>query len=379
MKKTLSKLDKPLLIASLIFFVFGLIMILSASSMESYMRYDYSPYHYFFRQLIFILIGFFIFLFVIIFPTKNYKKIDIFLMIVIILSLVGLLIYGYAANNAVSWYKIGPITIQPSEFAKLAVIIYLASYYEKNKDKMDIQWNIIKPILFIVVIVALVAIQPDMGTALIIMLITLIVFYGVPISKKNRRMFNKIFIGGVIVVALVLITSGGKLLKSYQLERFNFLDPCERYQEDSGYQLCNSFIAFKNGGLNGQGLGDSTQKYLYLPESYTDFIFPIIVEEWGLIVGIVILIGYIFILFRVIKIARRANNLRNSLICYGVFAYLLTHIMVNLGGVMGLIPLTGVPLPFLSYGGSYAICLMIALGLVQRVAIETNKKGKFTA
>ena len=174
-------------------------------------------------------------------------------------------------------------------------------------------------------------------------------------------------------MSLVLITAGGKLLKSYQLERFNFIDPCERYQEDSGYQLCNSFIAFKNGSVYGQGLGSSTQKYLYLPESYTDFIFSIIVEELGLIAGILILIGYIFMLFRIIKISRRATCLRNSLICYGVFAYAVTHIMVNLGGVMGLIPLTGVPLPFLSYGGSYIICLMIGMGLVQRVAVENNK------
>ena len=375
MKKIFSKLDKPLLFTMIIFSIFGLIMIQSASSMESYMRYDYSPYHYFFREAVFLVVGLFAFLFVIIFPTKNYKKLDIFLIIAIIAALVGLLVYGYASNNALSWYKIGPITIQPSEFAKLAIIIYLASYYDKNKDKMDIQWNIIKPILFIIVIASLVAIQPDMGTALIITFITIIVFYGVPISKKNRSMFNKIFIGGVVIVALVLITTGGKLLKSYQLERFNFLDPCERYQEDSGYQLCNSFIAFKNGGLKGQGLGSSTQKYLYLPESYTDFIYPIIVEEWGLIVGIIILIGYMFMLLRIINVARRATNLRNSLICYGVFAYILTHIMVNLMGVMGLIPLTGVPLPFLSYGGSYAICLMISLGLVQRVAIE-NKKLK---
>jgi cell division protein FtsW (lipid II flippase) len=112
---------------------------------------------------------------------------------------------------------------------------------------------------------------------------------------------------------------------------------------------------------------------LYLPESYTDFIYPIIVEEWGLVVGIIILVGYMFMLLRIIKVARRTNCLRNGLICYGVFAYLLTHIMVNLGGVMGLIPLTGVPLPFLSYGGSYIICLLIAMGLVQRVSIENNK------
>lgn len=375
MKKTLSKLDKPLLIVSSILFIFGLIMILSASSMESYMRYNYSPYHYFFRELIFIIIGFVISLFLILFPTKNYKKIDIFSMIVIIVLLIGLLVYGYAANNAVSWYKIGPITIQPSEFAKLAVIIYLACYYDKNKDKMNIQWNIIMPLLFIMIIVVLIAIQPDMGTALIIVLMTLIIFYGVPINKKSRSMFNKIFIGGLIIVIIVFITSGSKLLKNYQLERFNFLDPCERYQEDSGYQLCNSFIAFKNGGISGEGLGNSTQKYLYLPESYTDFIFPIIVEEWGLIVGILILITYMFILFRIIKISRRATNLRNSLICYGVFAYLLVHIMVNLMGVMGLVPLTGVPLPFLSYGGSYTICLMMSLAIVQRIAIESNKKN----
>lgn len=374
MKKIFSKLDKPLLITTIIFSIFGLIMILSASSMESYMRYDYSPYHYFFRELIFLIVGFILFLFVTIFPTKNYKKLSSIFMIIVSLSLVGLLIYGYAANNAVSWYKIGPVTVQPSEFAKLAVIIYMAVYYEKHKSDMDVQWNIIKPILFIIVIVGLVAIQPDMGTAIIIMLITLIIFYGVPISKTNRKMFNKIFIGGVVVVALVLVTAGTSLLKSYQLERFNFLNPCDRYQEDSGYQLCNSFIAFKNGGLDGQGLGASTQKYLYLPESYTDFIYPIIVEEWGLIVGVIILIGYMFMLLRIINVARRATCLRNSLICYGIFAYLLTHIMINLGGVMGLIPLTGVPLPFLSYGGSYIISLMIAMGLVQRVAIENSKK-----
>ena len=373
MKKLLSKIDKPLLIVTFIFFIFGLIMILSASSMESYMRYNFSPYHYFFRQTLFLLIGIIIFCFVIIFPTKNYKKLDKFIIGIIILSLIGLLAYGYTANNAASWYKIGPITIQPSEFAKLAIIIYMSVYYEKNKDNLDNQWSIIKPIIVSLVIIGLVVIQPDMGTAVIIGLITLIMFYGAPINKKNRSIFNKIFLGGIIVVLLVLVTTGGKFLKDYQLERFNFLAPCERYQEDSGYQLCNSFIAFKNGRLNGQGIGGSTQKYLYLPESYTDFIFPIIVEEWGLIIGIIIICMYAFVLFRIIKIAREASNLRGSLICYGVFAYLLTHIMINLLGVMGLIPLTGVPLPFLSYGGSYAICLMIALGLVQRVAIESKK------
>ena len=225
-------------------------------------------------------------------------------------------------------------------------------------------------------IVALIAIEPDLGTGIIIGIITLMIFYAVPMDKKNRSIFNKIFIGGILIVLLLLITAGNKLLKSYQLERFNFTDPCERYQEESGYQLCNSLIAFKNGGLTGKGLGNSTQKYLYLPESYTDFIFAIIVEEWGLIVGVIILVMYLLILFRIIKIARSASNLQNSLIAYGVFSYILVHIMINLLGITGLMPLTGVPLPFLSYGGSYAICMMIAMGLVQRVCIESKKEIK---
>ena len=372
MKKIISKLDKPLLIVTIIFFIFGLIMILSASSMESYMRYNYSPYHYFFRQFIFLGVGLIAFLFIIIFPTKNYKKLDKVLLGIIILSLVGLIFYGHVANQAVSWYKIGPFAIQPSEFAKIVIIIYLAVYYSKNKDKLDNQWNIIKPMIFIIIIAVLVALQPDMGTATIIGLMALFMFYAAPMDKKNRKIFNKIFIGGILLVILVLIVAGGKFLQSYQLDRFNYFNPCDRYQEKTGYQLCNSFIAFKNGGINGQGLGGSTQKYLYLPESYTDFIFPIVVEEWGLIVGIAIILIYMFVLFRIIQIARKANNLRNSLLCYGVFIYILLHIMINLLGVMGVIPLTGVPLPFLSYGGSYTICLMIALGLVQRVSIETN-------
>ena len=372
MKKILSKLDKPLLIVTIIFFIFGLIMILSASSMESYMRYNYSPYHYFVRQAIFLGIGLITFFFAIIFPTKNYKKLDKVLLGIIILALVGLIFYGHVANQAVSWYKIGPFAIQPSEFAKIIIIIYLAVYYSKNKDKLDNQWNIIKPMIFVVIIAVLVALQPDMGTAVIIGLIALAMFYAAPMEKKSRSIFNKIFIGGILLVVLILVVAGGKFLQSYQLDRFNYFNPCDRYQEKTGYQLCNSFIAFKNGGIKGQGLGGSTQKYLYLPESYTDFIFPIIVEEWGLIVGIIIILIYMFVLFRIIQIARRASNLKNSLICYGVFVYLLLHIMINLLGVTGVIPLTGVPLPFLSYGGSYTICLMIALGLVQRVSIETN-------
>ncbi len=379
MRKILQRMDKPILLISIIMFAFGLIMVLSASSMESYMRYGFSPYHYFIRQAIFLGVGIIPFIFIIVFPTNKYRHLINIAMFGIIGVLFGLTVWGTVAKNAQSWFSIGPFNIQPSELAKIIIIMFLAIYYDKHKDELDNQWILIKPLILCIIIFLLVAIQPDLGTAGIIALLTIIMFYGVPMTKKTRNIYNKIFLGGILVILSILLVTGGSFLRGYQAERLNFKDPCERYQEDSGYQLCNSFIAFKNGGLTGQGIGESTQKYLYLPESYTDFIFPIIVEECGLIVGIIILIMYMILLYRIIRIAKRATNIHNSLISYGIFAYIFLHILVNLGGVMGLIPLTGVPLPYLSYGGSYTICLMVAIALVERVAIETNIKKEKSA
>ena len=376
MRKIFSKIDKPLLFTTMIFFIFGLVMILSASSMESYMRYGSSPYYYFIRQAIFIGVGSILFLIIIRIPTKAYKSLSYLLMLIIIISLGALTAYGYAAKNAQSWFQIGPINIQPSEFAKIIIIIFLASYYNKNKNNLNNTWILIKPLIPVIIIFTLVAAQPDFGTAIIICLISFFMFFALPMGKLSRFKFTTLTAGLIVLLVIAFLFAKGLFLKSYQLERFNFKDPCLRYKEDSGYQLCNSFIAFKNGELTGQGIGMSTQKYLYLPESYTDFIFPIIVEEWGLVVGIIIILLYLFILYRIYVIARKASDLSNSLIAYGVCIYLFLHISINLIGVMGIGPLTGVPLPFLSYGGSYAICLMSSLALVQRVSIESNKKTK---
>lgn len=376
MKKIFSKMDKPLLFITIVFFVFGLIMVLSASSMESYMRYGSSPYYYFYRQAIFICVGSILFFILIRIPTKVYKGFSYIFMLVILGCLGALSIYGYAANNAQSWFQIGPVNVQPSEFAKIISIVFLACYYDKNKNNLDNVWTLIKPIIPVIIIFGLVVIQPDFGTAIIIALISFFMFFALPMSKLCRFKFTSLVLSLVILIGVVFILTGGSFLKGYQLERFNYRDPCLRYQEDSGYQLCNSFIAFKNGGVTGQGIGKSTQKYLYLPESYTDFIFPIIVEEWGLLVGVVIILLYLFVLFRIYMIARRAINLEGSLLAYGVCIYMFLHIAVNLVGVMGIGPLTGVPLPFLSYGGSYVVSLMLSLAIVQRVAIESNNNKK---
>jgi len=343
--------------------------------MASYMRYDNSIYFYFIRQGIFLILGLVCFLIAIYFPTKLFKKTSPFLMFILLASLIGLTIYGAAFNSSQSWFDLGIITIQPSELGKIIIVLFLANYYNNHKDDLDNQWTLLKPILITIIIFLLVAMQPDFGTAFVIFGIVILIFYALPLKKQTRSPINKLFLGGIVLVALIMLLTGGSFLRDYQLKRFNFLDPCERYEEETGYQLCNSLIAFKNGSLTGKGIGQSTQKYLYLPESHTDFIFPIIVEEWGLIVGIIIIGLYCFMLIRILNIAKHANNLGNSIIAYGIFAYLLFHISINLIGVMGIGPLTGVPLPFLSYGGSYTLTLLFAMGLVQRVHYETYKKS----
>ena len=376
MRKIFSKMDKTLLFTGLTLFLFGLVMILSASSMESYMRYGYEPYHYFYRQAAFLGVGAFLFLIIIHLPTKIYKGFSYLLIVASILGLLALTTYGRMANNAQSWFRIGSISIQPSEFVKIIIIIFLATYYDHNKEKLDSEKKLIIPLIPIIIIFIIVALQPDLGTALIIGLISFFIFFSLPMPKKKLRKFRLLAVTLALVGGLFIMTIGNHLLKDYQKERFNFKDPCERYQQESGYQLCNSFIAFKNGGLGGQGIGKSTQKYLYLPESYTDFIFPIIVEEWGAWMGALIISLYLLITYRLYSIARQADNLYNSLLAYGICIYFLLHVGINLIGIMGLAPLTGVPLPFLSYGGSYAISLICALGIAQRVSIENHKTKK---
>ena len=140
--------------------------------------------------------------------------------------------------------------------------------------------------------------------------------------------------------------------------------------------MCNGYIAINNGGLTGIGLGNSTQKYLYLPYPYTDFIFAVIVEELGLVVGILIILSYLYLLYRILKIGRDSYTNRGALLCYGVAVYMFLHVIVNLMGLFGLMPMTGVPLPFMSYGGSFTLCLMVSLAIVQRVNIENKIRSK---
>ena len=194
--------------------------------------------------------------------------------------------------------------------------------------------------------------------------ITAVIFLVIPYDSKTKLVISGFSVISVLILISVMLITG-KGLNDMQKARLNFKDPCLRYRENqgTGYQVCNGYIAIKNGGLTGVGLGESTQKYLY---------FAIIVEETGLIVGSLIILIYFIIIWRILMIGKKSYNLQNTIICYGVASYIAFHVLVNLGGVFGLIPLTGVPLPFYSYGGSFMINLLICLGFVQRCTIENK-------
>lgn len=369
-KKIIKHVDKPLLIVSVLLFIIGLVMVFSASNVTAYMSHAVSPYNYFIKQAAFLLGGLIMSLIMIKFTTKTYGTLSWGLIGIIILSLFGLLLIGQAKNRAISWYDLGIISLQPSEFAKIITIVWLARYYEKNK-KMTSYAKSLLPLGICALITLLIFVQPDLGTAIIYMVIVGTMFLAAPILKeiKVKTVFG--VLGLIVFAGIILLGTGKNLLQERQLERFDFSNPCDKLLT-SGNQVCNCYIAINNGGLTGVGLGNSTQKYLYLPEPYTDFIFAIIVEELGLVSGIGIILLYMFLLYRILKIGRESPTNRGALLCYGVAVYIFLHIAINLMGIFGLMPMTGVPLPFMSYGGSFTICLIAALTIVQRVSVENG-------
>lgn len=376
MKDKFKKMDKALFFLMIAFTLFGLIMIFSASSITAVLYNGVSEKYYFMKHLYIIIGSWILGLFVLNYPTSKYKFWAPIGIVIIIAALGGLFAYGTLTNSVLSWYDLGFFSFQPSEFAKSIIIVYLAVSLGDITRKKDYSLNkIIIPFIFPLIIVGLTILQPDLGTAAIIGGIAFLIFMALPFKEKNIKKLKAFGVVTVILASAFLIL-GGKLTEE-QNSRLTYREPCTRYTDKTGYQVCNGFIAISNGGLTGVGLGSSTQKYLYLPEAYTDFIFPVVIEELGALAGILIIGSFLFLLFRVLKIARSASNLRGSIIAYGTFAFILLHLLVNFLGVLALIPLTGVPVPFLSYGGSFYINIIFMLFLTQRVQIESyNQKER---
>lgn len=377
-RRNLHDLDKPLLIVTVVFFLFGLLNIVTASSREAVVRYDASMYHYFFQQLKMLSIGLAGFFVIINVDSKNYSKLAALGFFAILAILLYLSFAGAEHKGAKNWVQLFGFSFQPSEFAKPIIIVSLACLFEqfarKLKNKKIPHYDMIAVILFVgLFIPAIVFLQKDFGTMLILISIFFVMFFASPILRTEKIKTFLLLIVLALVAGAVMILVKGHIFSSVQMARFDFFNPCSKY-ENGGYQVCNGFIAFNDGGLWGLGIGKSKQKYSYIPEPHTDSIFAIIGEEWGFLRTTFIFIAYLYILKRILDLSVKANTIRGKFICLGVATYIFSHILVNLGGLLGVIPLTGVPLPFLSYGGSFAISLIGSLSLIQRVHIETKNQ-----
>lgn len=275
-----------------------------------------------------------------------------------------------------SWMSIGPIVFQPSELAKFGVIISVSKFIDLHKDDINNPAVLIKILVFAFFPIALILMQPDLGTALVFVFFIAVMIF---VAGIDRR-----YIIAVLIIALILLIVGLVALYSimqdyvpgerYQIDRIvNFFYP-ELDPEDTGYHVIQSKIAIGSGMIYGRGLYEGVQNQLnYLPTKETDFIFAVIGEELGLIGGLLLLLLYGVLFYRLIKIARNAANLFGSLIVTGITAMQFFHIFENIGMTMGLMPVTGIPLPFISYGGTFMLVNTVSMGLVLSVGMKRGK------
>ncbi|WP_096436247.1 putative lipid II flippase FtsW [Alteribacter populi] len=359
-------IDWILIVTIALISTFGLVMIYSASFVRGYE--SQGDFTYFFqRQLMWLGVSVFLFTFLMVFPYRHYRKLTPFIILgsVILLVLVKTPL-GIDVNGAQRWLGVGGFQIQPSEFVKLGVIIYLAYVYSKKQAYInDLLKGVLPPLLVVGVLFGLIMLQPDLGTATSMVAVAgLIVFCS---GARKRHLF---WIGGLAVIALVYYARSAE----YRMNRIvGFRDPFELWSSD-GYQLIQSYIAIAHGGMTGAGLGQSVQKLFYLPEAHTDFILAIISEELGVLGILFVLTCMGVIIMRGVIIGARCRDAFGSLLAFGIVFQLAIQILFNAGAVSGLLPITGIPFPFLSYGGSSLMVTFASLGILANISRRTEKE-----
>ncbi|ULG72765.1 FtsW/RodA/SpoVE family cell cycle protein [Macrococcus brunensis] len=364
--------DFSLLITYIVLCTIGLVMIYSASMVGGprgmlFGAGAVSSTYFYKRQLFAIILSFGIVFFMTYFMHINIiknKRVQQSSIIGVLILLIATMLFGTEVNGSKSWLNTGIMMIQPAEFLKIVTIIYLAYIYDKKKNLNQMSLDLVAPIILIGFCSGLVMLQPDMGSTLLIFMIIISILMYSGIAFYTMLKTAAVIFGVACVSLLYNLVANGSLLSPHQVARFEVLKNPFKDESGIGYHLSNSLMAIGNGGLFGRGLGNGIMKLGYLPEPHTDFIFAVISEELGL-VGVIIIISLLFfIVYKGFMYAALATSMFYRLICIGVASYIGIQTFINLGGVVGLIPLTGVPLPFLSYGGSSMLSLSIAVGLL---------------
>jgi len=359
---------RGILLPVLILIGIGGLMVYSSTAFVSAGKYG-NGFHYFLRHIFTVIIGFVV---MISLARLDYHKLRGFVIPLLILSIIllvlvfipGIGVSAGAKSSVKRWIRLWPSTFQPSEFVKIALILFLSDYMSKYADKMKgLRYGILIPVGVMCVFQGIILLQPDFGAVMSIGIIMISLLF---IGGANWR-----YIAGVVLAAIpsvvVLI-----LIAPYRMKRIvAFLDPWED-PKGKGYQLIQSFLALGRGGITGVGIGNSKQKLFFLPESHTDFIFSLIGEELGLIGVLCVVSIFIFLFIKGMKIAMQAEDLFGYYLASGLIIMIVTQALINFAVTTGVMPTKGLPLPFISYGGSALLINMSAVGILMNIASATG-------
>ena len=344
---------------------FGILMVSSISFNELTSRHIFN-----------LMVGFVLFFFIFRFEMSTWRNIDLYLIFLSLFLLLILLVPNLAPeiNGAKRWIRFFGFSFQPAELAKFSLLIYVASFCIRKKEEFKSNWKgFWKPIFIMVSLISLILLQPDLGSSAIIFLVTLTIMFiaGAPIIH-----FIGISMIGLCTFILMIF------FVPWRFQRIlTFMNPWEDAQ-DGGYQLTRSFSAIGRGDWFGTGYGESWLKLNLLPDAQTDFVFSIILEEFGTFFGLVLIFIFLVLVIRCFmigRLARQMNQMFNSFVAYGIGTLIGLHVFINIGVSIGLLPTKGLTLPFLSYGGSNLFLTFILISLIQRIYFELNESDRHKA
>ena len=347
----------------------GLVVVWSASFVIGLARFGDANY-YIFRQFIWAIAGTILMVVAMRIDYRIYRRYAMPIMLITIFMLIAVLVVGVEGNGARRWIGAGDLTIQPAEFAKLTVILYVAAWLQSKGPEQVRTWEggLIPFVIIIGLVATLIILEPSLGTTMIILVITVTMFW---VAGASLAQMFALGAAGLLAVAMLATLQG------YRADRLTGFFHGEADPRGHGFQTLQAVMAIGNGGWNGLGLGASRGKFFYIPESHTDGVFAIIGEELGFIATVAVLGLYILLMIRGYQVARRCRDDFGMLVAAGITTWITAQALLNIGGITRVIPLTGVPLPFLSFGGNALAAVMLAMGVLISVSRYSRDKGGY--
>lgn len=372
-----NSVDFTLVITVLLLLSLGLVMVLSASSPTALQKYDKS-YYFFVRQLIFAVLGLFGMYFISKIDYRIYQKFYKHAWILSIILLISVFAFGSDSHGAKRWIDLGIITFQPSEIVKILMIIFYAGILVKDREELGSFWKgIVKHLLYLVPIAVLLVIEPHVSTTMVISIVVCIMMIMAGCKFWQFILSGLIALSAAGGIATVLYYASSWFQKKFQYIVTRFITFTDPWQDATGkgWQIIQSLYAIGSGGLFGVGLGESKQKYLYLSEPYNDFIFSVLAEELGFVGCLLVFVLFAFFIWRGVLIAMRAPDMFGSLVAIGITALVGVQVIINVAVVTSSMPVTGMQLPFFSYGGTALALLLCEVGILLSISRAGNKNN----